>query len=51
MKHLLRQAFNFAAAVSAVLFVATCVLWVRSRFGPIRVSGTVKHTMNSAGVS
>ena len=34
MKHLLRQAFNFAAAVSAVLFVATCVLWVRSRFGP-----------------
>jgi hypothetical protein len=25
-----RQLFTFAAAVSAVLFVATCVLWVRS---------------------
>ena len=26
----MRWAFNLAAAVSAVLFVAVCVLWVRS---------------------
>ena len=30
MMRLLRWAFNFTAAVSAVLFVATCMLWVRS---------------------
>jgi hypothetical protein len=30
MKHLLQWAFKGAAAVSAALFVATCVLWVRS---------------------
>jgi len=30
MRRLLRWAFNFAAVVSALLFVATCVLWVRS---------------------
>ena len=30
MRRLLRWAFNLAAAVSAVLFVATCVLWVRT---------------------
>jgi hypothetical protein len=30
MKRLLRWAFNLATVVSAVLFVATCVLWVRS---------------------
>jgi len=30
MKRLLRWMFNFAAAVSALLLVATCVLWVRS---------------------
>ena len=32
MRRLLRWAFNFAAAVSALLFVATCVLWVRSHW-------------------
>ena len=30
MRRLLRWAFNFAAVVSALLFVATCLLWVRS---------------------
>ena len=30
MRRLLRWAFNLCAVVSAVLFVATCVLWVRS---------------------
>jgi len=30
MRRLLRRAFNFATAVSAVLFVATCVLWGRN---------------------
>jgi hypothetical protein len=30
MRRLIQWAFNFAAAVSAVLFVATCVLWARS---------------------
>ncbi len=30
MTRLLRWAFNFAAAVSALLFVATCILWVLS---------------------
>jgi hypothetical protein len=29
MKRLIRWAFNFAAIVSALLFVATCVLWFR----------------------
>jgi hypothetical protein len=32
MTRLLCQCFNFFAAVSAVLFVATCVLWVGSYF-------------------
>jgi len=31
MRHLGRSAFNGTAAVSAMLFVAACVLWVRSR--------------------
>jgi hypothetical protein len=30
MRRLLRWAFNLSAAVSAVLFVGACVLWVRS---------------------
>jgi len=30
MAHLLRWAFNIATALSAILLVATCVLWVRS---------------------
>jgi len=30
MRRLRRWAFDFAAVVSALLFVATCVLWVRS---------------------
>ena len=30
MRRLLRWAFNLAAAVSALLFVGVCVLWVRS---------------------
>jgi hypothetical protein len=30
MRRLLRWAFNFAAAVSAFLLLATCALWVRS---------------------
>ena len=30
MRWVLRWSLNVAAAVSAVLFVATCVLWVRS---------------------
>ena len=38
MRRLLRWAFNFAALVSAVLFVATCVLWVRSHRGGDSVS-------------
>jgi hypothetical protein len=29
-----RWAFNFAASVSAVLFLATCVLWVTAQFHP-----------------
>src|SRR5580698_7832288 len=38
MRRLLRWTFNFSAAVSAVLCVATCVIWARSywateRFG------------------
>ncbi len=33
MKRLFRWAFNGAAALSALLFVATCVLWVRGRTG------------------
>jgi hypothetical protein len=33
MRRLLWWAFNIAAAVAAVLFVATCVLWVRGRTG------------------
>ena len=28
MRHLRRWAFNFAAAVSAVLFVASCLIWI-----------------------
>ena len=32
MRRLLRWAFNFAALVSAVLFVAVCVLWA---VGPV----------------
>jgi hypothetical protein len=30
MRRFIRWVFNFAAAVSAVLFLATCALWVRS---------------------
>lgn len=30
MRHSLRRSFNLCAAVSAVLFVGVCVLWVRS---------------------
>jgi hypothetical protein len=33
MRRLLRWAFDGATLVSAVLFVAVCVLWVRSYFG------------------
>jgi len=32
MKRLLRWAFNFAAALSALLFMATCTLWVRGHW-------------------
>ena len=37
MKRLLRWAFNLAAVASALLFVATCVLWVRSYHVPLVV--------------
>jgi hypothetical protein len=38
MRRRRRWAFNFATAVSAVLFLAVCVLWVRTRSGVHAVS-------------
>ena len=38
MKRLLQWTFNSMAAVSALLFVATCVLWVRSYFAAQRIA-------------
>ena len=43
MRRLFRWAFNVAAAVSAVLFVATCVLWVRSYSRPKSGSLSYKY--------
>jgi 4-amino-4-deoxy-L-arabinose transferase-like glycosyltransferase len=62
MRRLLRRAFNFSAVVSAVLFVAVCVLWARShwrfdrwtRNGPnstqsmMSMSGRLIHTRATA---
>jgi len=61
MRRLLRWAFNGAAAVSAVLFVATCAMWVRDRTGydeaawtydrylPDRSAASNQVTLTSAG--
>src|SRR5579859_2829443 len=49
MRRLLRWAFNFAALVSALLFVATCVMWVRSYWAGYEVSRAVKKECVAVG--
>jgi hypothetical protein len=46
MRRLVRWAFNGAAAVSALLFVGACALWVRTERAPELVfySGTVERS-------
>jgi hypothetical protein len=49
MRRLPRWVFNGAAAVSAVLFVATCVLWARSyRRFPLGVTATRRSQWKAA---